>query len=129
MTRGKVVLVPFPFDDLSATKVRPAVCLTEPVGDHRHVVLAFVSSRIPTPLLESDVVLQPETYAETGLRVESVLRLHRLMTVSTELIRRELGCVPKAVWADIEQRLRNLFGLGAPSAPASVSSASEPSAR
>lgn len=80
MTRGKVVLVPFPFDDLSATKVRPAVCLAEPVGDHRHVVLAFVSSRLPTPLLESDVVLQPESHAETGLRVESVLRLHRLMT-------------------------------------------------
>jgi hypothetical protein len=32
MTKGKVVLVPFPFDDLSTTKVRPAVCLTEPIG-------------------------------------------------------------------------------------------------
>ncbi len=32
MTKGKVVLVPFPFDDLSATKVRRAVCLTEPIG-------------------------------------------------------------------------------------------------
>jgi len=31
MTKGKVVLVPFPFDDLSATKVRPAVCLTGPI--------------------------------------------------------------------------------------------------
>lgn len=28
MTKGKVVLVPFPFDDLSAARVRPAVCLT-----------------------------------------------------------------------------------------------------
>jgi hypothetical protein len=27
MMKGKVVLVPFPFDDLSTTKVRPAVCL------------------------------------------------------------------------------------------------------
>lgn len=32
MMKGKVVLVPFPFDDLSANKVRPAVCLTNPVG-------------------------------------------------------------------------------------------------
>ena len=30
MTKGKVVLVPFPFDDLSTSKVRPAVCLTNP---------------------------------------------------------------------------------------------------
>jgi len=30
MMKGKVVLVPFPFDDLSTSKVRPAVCLIRP---------------------------------------------------------------------------------------------------
>src|SRR6266436_840788 len=57
MTRGKVVLVPFPFDDLSATKVRPAVCLTEPIGPHRHVILAFISCQMSTDLLPSDLIL------------------------------------------------------------------------
>jgi len=32
MIKGKVVLVPIPFDDLSSTKVRPAVCLTSSLG-------------------------------------------------------------------------------------------------
>ena len=44
MTKDKIVLVPFPFDDLSAEKVRPAVCLTDPIGQHRHVILAFITS-------------------------------------------------------------------------------------
>ena len=57
MTRGKIVLVPFPFDDLSTTKVRPAVCLTEPTGPQRHVVLAFITSQAPDKLLDSDVLL------------------------------------------------------------------------
>ena len=35
MTKGKVVLVPFPFDDLSTSKVRPAVCLINPFGPYR----------------------------------------------------------------------------------------------
>ena len=93
MTRGKVVLVPFPFDDLSTTKVRPAVCLTDPIGPYRHVTLAFITSRIPTDLLESDVVLDSgqADFAATGLRVASTLSLHRLRTVTTALIRRELG--------------------------------------
>ncbi len=56
-TRGKIVLVPFPFDDRSAAKVRPAVCLPEPVGWHRHVILAFITSRIPSDLTGTDVVL------------------------------------------------------------------------
>ena len=93
MTKGKVVLVPFPFDDLSATKVRPAVCLTNPSGAHRHVILAFITSQIPASLESSDLVLdaQDSDFLMTGLRVSSTLRLHRLMTVTTSIIRRQLG--------------------------------------
>ena len=78
MMRGKVVLVPFPFDDLSTTKVRPAVCLTDPSGTHRHVIMAFVSSRTPADLLETDLILNSgqADFAMTGLRVTSALRLH-----------------------------------------------------
>ena len=57
--RGKVVLVPFPFDDLATEKARPAVCLTEPVTSHRHIVLAFVTSRQPEEPLDTDVLLDP----------------------------------------------------------------------
>ena len=60
MMKGKIVLVPFPFDDLSTTKVRPAVCLTDPVGPHCHVIIAFISSRTPTNLLETDLILKKE---------------------------------------------------------------------
>src|SRR6266542_7027945 len=88
MIKGKVVLVPFPFDDLSAMKVRPAVCLTNPIGPHRHVVLAFISSQIPRYVLPTDVVLDSgrSDFSATGLRVSSTLRLHRLMTATTSLI-------------------------------------------
>jgi mRNA interferase MazF len=98
MMRGKVVLVPFPFDDLTTTKVRPAVCLTEPIGPHRHVILAFITSRAPTPLLLTDIVLDPgqPDFSMTGLQVPSTIRLHRLMTVSTAMIVRELGVLPSA---------------------------------
>ncbi len=47
MMRGKIVLLPFPFDDFSATKVRPALCLTDEIGPHGQVVVAFISSKLP----------------------------------------------------------------------------------
>ncbi len=111
MIRGRVVLVPFPFDDLSATKVRPAVCLTEPVGPHRHVILAFITSRVPAHPLETDVLLDgghPD-FAQTGLRSSSVLQLHRLMTATTSLIRRELGQLSPRLQGEIAGRLQKLF--------------------
>lgn len=114
MTKGKVVLLPFPFDDLSAAKVRPAVCLTDPIGPYRHTILAFITSVMPADLLESDLVLDPGSRggAATGLRVVSVLRLHRLLTVSTSIIQRELGSLSPDMEIGVTRRLRALFGLG-----------------
>lgn len=111
--KHKVVLVPFPFDDLSSTKVRPAVCLTDAVGTHKHVVLAFITSRVPAEPLPTDFVIaetEPE-FAETGLRVSSTLQLHRMMTVTTGIILRELGKLPEGMQAKVEKRLKILFGI------------------
>ena len=93
--RYKVVLVPFPFDDLSGNKVRPAVCLTDAVGTHRHVVLDPGS---------------PD-FARTGLRVRSALRLHRMVTVSATIIQRQLGILTPSLQAQVQQRLRTLLAL------------------
>lgn len=113
MTKGKVILVPFPFDDLSAAKVRPAVCLTEPISAHRHVVVAFISSQLPASPLHSDVIFLPHDsdFAATGLRVASTLRLHRLITLSTGVIQRELGELSPVRQTDVISKLATLFGI------------------
>jgi mRNA interferase MazF len=113
MIKGKIVLVPFPFDDLSASKVRPAVCLTNTIGPNNHVIVSFISSRIPTDFLETDLILDAnqEDFIKTGLRVSSLLRLHRLMTVTTAILLRELGELPSRVQDELDNRLRELFKL------------------
>ena len=111
--KHKVVLVPFPFDDLSSAKVRPAVCLTEAIGQHKHIVLAFITSRVPDELLSTDLVFKETDYefSETGLRVSSTLQLHRMMTVTTNIIVRELGSLPVPRQEEVEAKLKLLFGI------------------
>lgn len=111
--RNPVVLVPFPFDDLSSSKVRPAVCLTDEIGEHRHVVVAFITSQLATALETSDIVLTPENadFASTGLRVASAIGLHRLLTVSADIVRRTLGTLPADPAARVHDGLRRLFHL------------------
>lgn len=113
MTKYKVVLVPFPFDDLSSSKVRPAVCLTDAIGPYRHVILAFITSRVPATPLTTDLVLdtRDSNFSATGLRVSSMLQVHRLMTATTALIRRELGQLSPRMQAEVDNRLRRLFDL------------------
>ena len=68
--KGRIVLVAFPFDDLSSSKVRPALCLTDTIGRRAHVILAFITSATPPDLLPSDLRLSPSdaNFAQTGLR-------------------------------------------------------------
>jgi mRNA interferase MazF len=114
MTKYKVVLVPFPFDDLSSSKVRPAVCLTEPIGQYKHVVLAFITSKIPEELLETDILIatDDEDFETAGLRVSSTLRLHRMMTATVNLIQRELGQLSEKKQETVKSKLKALFDLG-----------------
>jgi mRNA interferase MazF len=111
--KNKVLLVPFPFDDLSGNKVRPVVCLTDPIGAHRHVVVAFVTSRVPAALLATDLVIAPsdDGFDMTGLRTVSTLRLHRLMTVATTTFLRELGELPMQMQEQVRNKLALLFDL------------------
>jgi mRNA interferase MazF len=113
MTKGKVVLVPFPFDDLSTLKVRPALCLTEPIDPNRHIIVAFVTSRIDPELSATDILLDPTQpdFATTGLKVASTLKLYGVITVTTTLVRRELGLLSSAQQVLVDDGLRRLLRL------------------
>ena len=58
MVKNSIVLVPFAFDNFSISKVRPALCLTSEKGKYNHVVIAFISSKMPDDLVDSDLIIQ-----------------------------------------------------------------------
>jgi mRNA interferase MazF len=93
MMKRKIVLIDFPYDNLSDSKIRPAYCLTDPVGEQRQIVFAFITSRIPATLLTTDLVLDSvhPDFARSGLRNPSTLRLNHLITLRRSMIQRRLG--------------------------------------
>ena len=111
--KNKIVLVPFPFDDLSGMKLRPAVCLTDSISAHRHIVLAFITSRVPSAPSKFDVIIESSDadFAATGLKVSSTIKTHRLMTLSHSSIRRELGEITSAHRTKLDNSLRQLFDI------------------
>lgn len=111
--KHSIVLVPFPFDDLSRTKVRPAICLTDPISPYDHVVIAFITSQIDKAIESSDLQITKEDagFAQTGLKVSSAIRLHRLVTIPQRLIHRKLGELPMELQTPLKERLLRLFDL------------------
>lgn len=113
MIKNSIVLVPFPFDDFSVLKVRPAICLTSEIGQFEHVVIAFISSNLKTRIENSDILLyKNKKLAEgTGLAVDSVIKMHRLVTIPKRLIKRKLGEANFELKQNIQLRLKSLFEI------------------
>ena len=108
--KGKIILVPFPFTDLTAAKLRPALVLFE--GD-RDVVAAFISSRLPERASPGDVVIDDkhQEFQLTGLKTSSVIRLDKVATVLKDLIAGEIGEVGDALKREINGRLLEIYSL------------------
>ena len=86
--------------------------MTDPIGPHNHVIPAFITSRLPENLLDTDLIIdsEGENFIGTGLRVTSTLRLHRVMTVTTSIIKRELGTLADGMQSEVPDKLKKLFG-------------------
>ena len=107
MIKNSIVLIPFPFDDFSTSKVRPALCLTSEIGNFDHIIIAFISSKIPDDLIESDFVIERNSplCEGTGLTRDSVIRLHKIVTIPKSLIKRKLGVIDTSVEIEIRKKI------------------------
>jgi mRNA interferase MazF len=113
LQRGDVVLVPFPFTDLTTEKLRPAV-ITSVDPQKTDVIIAFISSVVsPRELSETDYLLHQDNpdFAQTGLKKASTFRMRKLLTIERSKIIRRLGRVSPAIQKELDIRLRQVVGL------------------
>ena len=105
--KGKTVLVPFPFTDLTLAKLRPALVIYEGEKD---VVMAFISSKVPSELSDVDVLVT-KNRIETGLKVDSVIKLDKIATVLKDLIVGELGQLDEELRQEVNQKLMKIMKI------------------
>lgn len=111
--RGDVLLIQFPYTDLSSSKLRPAVVLSNNSSSN-DIIVAFISSVIPNDNTdETMIVLDNKSigFAETGLKCASVFRLSKLATLEKSLAQRKIGFVIPALMKQIEKCLVIALGL------------------
>jgi len=107
--KGKIVLIPFPFTDLTSTKLRPALVLYEGEKD---VVVTFISSRI-TKTRSIDILITENhsEFKKTGLKATSTLKLDKIATLSKELILGEIGEVGPKLKKEINEQISKILTL------------------
>ena len=105
MIKGDIVLITFPFTDLSGNKLRPAVILIETKLD---ITACFITSQLawqePT-----DIIILPGS--ENGLKTLSLIRTSKIATIDRQLVKGILGMLNKSELLELDKKLKILLNL------------------
>ena len=105
MPKGDIVLIPFPYTDLSGSKLRPALIMAETQFD---VTVAFITTQLqwqePT-----DILLQPQS--NNGIKKLSLVSLSKLATIDKGLVVGSIGSINQAEKTELNLKLKLIFQL------------------
>jgi mRNA interferase MazF len=89
MKTGDIILIPFPFAELTNKKVRPAPVVCETGDVYKDLVLCAISSVVPLKPGENEVLLVRDN--QNGLRKNSVLKIDRIVTAKAQDVIAAIG--------------------------------------
>ena len=104
MKKGDIVLVPFPFTNLTGQKIRPALVLVVSEDD---IIIAFITTKSHGMTYEMSI----NPSYENGLKAQSFLRVNKLATVERELVLGRLGSLSSFELASLNSALKVMFQL------------------
>lgn len=109
----QVVKFLFPFaDNFDKAKPRPSLVISPSFSKHNHTILAYITTDLKDKL-DTDIFIastQP-SFIETGLRSSSLIKLHRLITVTPSQIGEVIGVLPNEVIPELNKKLIKVFRL------------------
>ena len=105
MAKGDIVLITFPFTDLSGSKLRPAVILTDSALD---LTVCFITTQLQWQEA-TDVQIMPAS--SNGLKKQSLIRTSKIATLDKTLAKGLLGRLTSNELSDLNDKLKTLFRL------------------
>ncbi|MFZ3112321.1 type II toxin-antitoxin system PemK/MazF family toxin [Methanothrix sp.] len=104
--KGDIVLVPFPNSDLTPGKLRPALVLYEDDIENE-TTIAYISSKTPRLPSPCDVLVTRGTpsFDESGLKLNSVIKLNKIATIKDYFISGLLGSANEALQAEVDKAI------------------------
>ncbi len=105
-SKNEIILVRYPFSDLSGSKVRPAVVINAPHSSN-DLMIVPLTSKISS-LLSGEIVLN--NWKEVGLNVPTAIK-RGIYTVKDNLVIKIIGKLEPSDSENLEKSLRFWLGL------------------
>jgi mRNA interferase MazF len=103
--KGDVIVVNFPFSDLSDTKKRPALVLADLIGDD--IILCQITSKSADDIYS--ITLQQSDFSSGSLYKQSNIRPNRLFTADKKIIIKKIGQIKKEKYFVVTESIKELI--------------------
>ena len=105
MVKGDIIVIPFPFTNLTGSKIRPACVLISSSAD---VTISFITTKFNW-IDDACIEVAPST--ENGLKKNSLVRLNKLASIDKELILGRIGKFNSRDINRINSKLKEILQL------------------
>lgn len=105
--KGDIVVLPFPFSDLSSSKKRPALVLANLKGDY--IILCQITSQYVKD--EYALALNNIDFVKGSLNRVSNIRSNRLFTAEKSIIIRKVGTIKTDLFEKVVDKLFDIIKL------------------
>ena len=109
MKTGEILLVPFPFSELTNIKVRPAVVVSSTKDKYEDIIVSAISSVIPDSLSPNEIII--EISPINNLRIKSVIKVDRIVTIKKESVIAKIGKLSEMELNEFISVFKNLVHL------------------
>ena len=106
MKTGDIVLLPFPFAELTNTKIRPTVVVCETRDKYKDLVVCAISSVVPKNAGSREILLQPDK--NNNLRAVSVIKVDRVFTAKQQNVIVRLGELNQTDLGEFKENFKSL---------------------
>lgn len=107
--QGEIVLIPFPFSDLTSIKQRPVLILSnnEYNDNTEDIVVCGLTSNLKD--VEYSVLVDNKNLIDGNLPVKSRVKTDKIFTLKQSLIRKKIGKVNNKIFEKVKEEIIKLI--------------------
>lgn len=102
---GDIVLLKIPFTDGKTYKKRPALVILDTQDED--IIVCRITSNIYSTIFDIEI----KYWEQSGLKLPSVIRLHKIATLTKDLVEMKLGEIGPEIRKSVQDSLERLIHL------------------
>lgn len=106
LKKGQIVLMPFPFTNLSGSKLRPALILNTSLSDD--IIVCFISSK-SEKVRKGEFLVKPDS--ANCLKKKSKIICSKIATLDKKIILGKIGELSDTDLKKVNEIIKQIFGI------------------